>query len=1256
MTTYTTTRILVAALVLGIALAIFPSVHAQTPAGALNLNSDMELGLPGHLGVPGYRPVIDKLLRKYAYRSPDRYYLPRTVKRRHQGGQCLEMPGYPGVLTYRIALADLRIHHNGQVEISFDARMGPDATGRVHPPSACWIDFRAYPNPLVGENNYPMLHGFSYRPGRHWKHFSVRYPVKAQSNFFTVWICAQAAAGQTAQNALYLDNFLVRIVGRRPILPAEAAVMPNRVEPVYTSREAVGLTVRAELAAAANKLNGVVSVRSDLDNSLIRSYPVRLKCVETLPGGRAVYQGHLTALAAPYGSFHCTVAIGQQPLAVVGGRFAVLHPAVSHARFSPGWRIGYNYSPCPIGDVQAPADYRDFCQVRYGSWENGFRVAHEAGMSLQRLWGHWRFLEPVQGQWRTGVMDPVLKMDRKYGLHVIFVLAGDLVVDGDKRWLEKRFAQGLTGWPHYLLKYYRRGMAPTGEVRGYLAIPPSVLAKYLHFVLKHWGNQIHIWECFNEPGVGGFPAAAYLAYLKQVYRTIKKQYPRDLVLGNGVTGDFGINVANWCEALNAVDPHYERYLDGVAFHPYGAAMDYQNGRYGLYTQLLKNIRHFLKIPKPLWETECFFLTDARHPQIPYYLNMERFRADVIQRHILDGLAHHVAGITPFIEHSLIQRAAPAAAPALSPAAVAANSLSWLLKGMRKIAWHPANLYLKEGLFTSAHGQRGLGFVFDLRPAGSNWRLPADRHGVQVLDLFGNPIAPVTRVVHLTYDPHYLVGSPTAIRMLLNPSTIRPVQPVRLMARTFDRNLFIEGHNVSGQPNYAAHIALLPERGLAAPAQMQLSFSPGHDRETLEIQHAIGAGFSRAAALHWRNARAGTKAARHPIQLVPDTGCYHIPMAKQGTLDLTLHHFRGPPSRMAVSATQDALRIAVSVSDQHLDAARTKALWDGDAVEVFIDPHPMAHLDCRWVYEGSKNLDIWQYVFAATPSKNGATQRVINRSRPEPLISHATHTVARTPGGYRLTALIPWSELFSRGNFGQVIGMDVEVDHARAGRVQKESLGNMPGQSYHERLHYPLFHLPAAIIRRYRSELQRRAGQGEQTAVGSFEVYLPSEGNRITLTYASGTTGIRGLPAVWLKQDQHKQLVVKGPLYNRWRHYHFTFTAARSGRVCLELMGPGLPWRGGPWCCWDDVSVHGAAAPWRGGGFEKLDAHGYPSGWWPMYHPDWVRDPAGAATGNCYVMTNAKNRFFQWITVGGDRRVTVRFQAKVMGPPRIFRMP
>ena len=154
---------------------------ALTAGEVINLNSSMELGVPGK-GVPGYYFDVNKVHVDEVAKNLDKIYRTVTVPD-GKDGMCLKIPGYTAVSGYQLESSEMLITRSGEVEISFDAKIGPDENGVMQPQKSFAIDFRCYADGDV-DKYYPMLRRFSFRPGTQWKTFKKRFKVKV----FCCWV------------------------------------------------------------------------------------------------------------------------------------------------------------------------------------------------------------------------------------------------------------------------------------------------------------------------------------------------------------------------------------------------------------------------------------------------------------------------------------------------------------------------------------------------------------------------------------------------------------------------------------------------------------------------------------------------------------------------------------------------------------------------------------------------------------------------------------------------------------------------------------------------------------------------------------------------------------------------------------------------------------------------------------------------------------------------------------------------------------
>ena len=274
-------------LLLGVAVSGF--------AGEIvNRNAGMELGEIGR-GVPGYILEVNHAAIDAVRANPAKMFVLRTAAGGNPG-QCLMIPGYKGMAGYQMELADLFLSRDGEVEISFDAKIGPDENGVMHKPAPFIIDFRLFPD-TDRDSYYPMLKRFQFRPTTEWKRFSRRFKVKAYSYAYNIWVLPAGEPKEDTLNALYLDNFRLEYVDGKSSEPEEYSVIPDRVDPLYAPGDRVRFSIRARLNGTA-PADAVLQIRRDYNGSEIARIPVRLA-----PGADGTFTGKAELPLKEFGSF-----------------------------------------------------------------------------------------------------------------------------------------------------------------------------------------------------------------------------------------------------------------------------------------------------------------------------------------------------------------------------------------------------------------------------------------------------------------------------------------------------------------------------------------------------------------------------------------------------------------------------------------------------------------------------------------------------------------------------------------------------------------------------------------------------------------------------------------------------------------------------------------------------------------------------------------------------------------------------------------
>ena len=959
----------------------------------INLNSSMELGVPGK-GVPGYYFDVNKVHVDEVAKNLDKVYRTVTVPD-GKDGMCLKIPGYTAVSGYQLESSEMLITRSGEVEISFDAKIGPDENGVMQPQKSFAIDFRCYADGDV-DKYYPMLRRFSFRPDTQWKTFKKRFKVKAYSYYYHIWVLTEGLKSGDTANSLYLDNFKLRYVDGKDVEPEEYAVIPDCDEHLYAPGKTAKLDVRARINSGKKSIDAVLKVKKEYNGEVAASIPVKLERDKN-----GTFVGKCEYKFNQFGAFTTELAVSGRKLRGINGTLLSLHPAVKHDFRSFGWRIGCNVEGQWASGRTSDYDSHENLRVFSSSFDRSFRMYKLAGNNMVRIWAIWRMLEAEENDMKTGIIGFQMDMVKKYGIEPLFCLVGNFPVHGGRQKLEtyKKHSGRGANFPKYLWKYYHQ--PEDVKHMGSILPPMDIYKKYLDFVYKNWGSDIRCWELSNEPGILGMPAKAYVDYLKYTHKYLKERNPSSLLLGNGVTGDFGMNVVKWCDQLNAADPNYVDYLDAIAFHPYACCLDYYNGSRDLYKQCIDNISATLARKKELWNTECYYIPTVRTKQINNGREKSRFGTNELQRHYLDSFCNGLGGAISPSNTSFFQRA-NRIVNLVGPTEIVAaqNALSFMLKDMTELKELAVNNQTRSGVFSNKSGSKALGFIYDMRPSGSLWKY--GKADVKLLDAYGNEVK--DKEIRLSYEPYYLTGNAKEVEKALKKSTFKVDSPVELFGRFFDGTLFVEALNVSGTPG------LLEANIGKTPVQFDFSMNP---------EKAI-INFGKV-----KTAPAGVKV---------------LPTAASHVLPFKTTLANG--SKVTLKIEGKNLKLICDVKDSNLKAADKDKLWTGSCVELFIDPAPFENLNVE-------KAPIMQYAFAALPSNTGATVLSVHSKK-----SKASTKSAVKEGGYVLEAVIPLDELPS----GNIWGMDVIIN--RAGVKTKEALGNDPVNSFRSRTHYHLFKVPA----------------------------------------------------------------------------------------------------------------------------------------------------------------------------------------------------
>jgi len=374
-----------------------------------------------------------------------------------------------------------------------------------------------------------------------------------------------------------------------------------------------------------------------------------------------------------------------------------------------------------------------------------------------------------------------------------------------------------------------------------------------------------------------------------------------------------------------------------------------------------------------------------------------------------------------------------------------------------------NRYIKTGIFKSREGKNALAFAYDLRPDGSVWTLPDNLDGIEALDLFGNPVdfssghsfwkqlnpfdASSSGRIALTYEPCYLRGPYEKVLAAMKSSKFDSFLGNRFELKAFPvgRYVYLRAESLAGVEGVLK--AEIAAGGETIP--LNFNFAEGKDNAILRLEatpfeEAIKSG----GCISWRGDFNGHRLETRTLTLPAFSSTRAMPAAESSAFKAELRS----GDKAWLWADKKFLRIKVEIRDDDIIAAKDSNLWNGDALEVFIDNDPVTRSD---KHLAASMASVRQYVFAATPSLNGVEVLCAKGK------TAATLYRSKTANGYSLLASIPLDEI--KPSNDRLLGVDFEIDKISKTGFAKESLGGKPGTCHKSRREYPLWELDASSI-------------------------------------------------------------------------------------------------------------------------------------------------------------------------------------------------
>lgn len=156
--------------------------------------------------------------------------------------------------------------------------------------------------------------------------------------------------------------------------------------------------------------------------------------------------------------------------------------------------------------------------------------------------------------------------------------------------------------------------------------------------------------------------------------------------------------------------------------------------------------------------------------------------------------------------------------------------------------------------------------------------------------------------------------------------------------------------------------------------------------------------------------------------------------------------------------------------------------------------------------------------------------------------------------------------------------------------------------------------------------------------------------KIAIAPVKSEQGLNVVNPLWMDKNKDCYLSVTGDNADKqWASYEFSFIPDKNGKVRIMLMGPWFKARDAKnnfpiWVAYDNFAVIGADI--KNPDFENINAEGLLDGW-ECKLENIVQEKDSAPSGRNYVKVWHNLRAVQVINVEKNRKVTVKFSAKMV---------
>ena len=839
------------------------------------------------------------------------------------------------------------------------------------------------------------------KPEREWKRYSFSFRAKGYGNYFTEfrWGNWDRIANDAT---VWFDAFQVdegsETTEYAPHSGVEAALIaPERI---CLGEAQMPLEIAAvNYGASVRKIAVKLTQKESLSGTVT---PLGEHQLELKPG--SVVRRKLQLATGRYGHFRLE---GEFSGGESSGSMFPIHyarvfpprPGKPDLRRESVLGVEFSYGETAENQSFIPGGYRGL----ESDQESYMRFFRNAGIKLLRSGNNgdafsWNLIETAPGVFDWNNTDRLVELANRNDMQIMPVLGNMFFLRDNYRTGKRDF----TRLPKFVVE--KSVKVATRLSWDGLLPPHEMWERYAGAMASRYRGRIAAYELTNEPNIC-IPGEKYAEYVKIAGRAIRDAAPGTIVVGGGITSDFGGSAGAFLRALG--ESKALEFCDALSFHPYSSRQENSaNPARESLRQLRRMVDKYVA-GMPLWNTELYYLWGDKN-------DTKRIETGTLPRHLtqrfLLDLGEGVKQNMYLPDTSLLMHE-------LSPSwqQVGEFVQTGLVPSMLYPA-HSALVHFFAGAVPVARIERIRGITCylyrdrDGKEIAAFWNNTVDRkfkltfksEGISLYDLYGNKLA-VRKDQPVGQNPCFLRGSD--LHKVLSDARIVPEQAYSI---TGARQSKVGGKTMLG-------IGIFNHGTAATTLKVRPDFAGSAKKVTLppQSESVVYFPFDGTSCQAQVIVSDGKKSRRWPVSFKPVSFCRSGERCVVGEL------FSFQPEMTAA-----ALKLSIRVNDADRGVREKGAPWNGDTIELFFDTRPESMLDFLGYTPNVHRL------FLSPASLNGLPAALQASSGVN--TAKISWNITEDAAGYTAELVIPWSCIGLAEP--ALLGFDIAVDNTdRSGK-------------------------------------------------------------------------------------------------------------------------------------------------------------------------------------------------------------------------------